>query len=226
MERGDIVEAEKKLEEAVKLNRKDVTHRRNYAEALWQRNKYQEALEQLNEAVRRGGQNDASLHISLAEKYLAIQQPDTAYRHAEIAVRLTPQAERAWAVRARANGQLAERQPEPQKRELLLQSRNDYYRVLSLSANNREILPELAAIQMLCGQPEQALATWQSLQEHFPKGTEPADLFRGKAETYIALRRFQEARDCLETVRQREPEHFEVERRIQDIAAMSQSPLY
>jgi len=79
LERGNLSEAEKHLEDAVKLNKNDVDHRRHYAEVLWQQGKQQEALQQLNEAVKRGGQNSASLHIALAEKYLEIQQYTTVH---------------------------------------------------------------------------------------------------------------------------------------------------
>jgi tetratricopeptide (TPR) repeat protein len=226
MERGDVAEAEKRLEEAVKLNKKDIDHRRNYADALWLRGKYQEALQQLDEAVKNGGNNDTSLHISIAEKCLAMNQPSSAYHHANMATRLTPQEYKGWTLRGKANYLLATQQKNAdssQKYEQYIQqSRSDYYRALSLSPNNRDILPELAAVQMLCGQPEHALATWQNLQEFFPKGAEPTDLLRGKAEALIALRRFDEAMDCLKTAHAQEPERPEIEQRLHEIAVMIQ----
>ena len=105
LEQGNLDEAEKRLEDAVKWNRNDMNHRRHYAEVLWQQGKHQESLGQLEEAVKRGGQSNASLHISLAEKYLAIQEFTTdpakveiAYRHADEAVRLAAQDSRSWAL--------------------------------------------------------------------------------------------------------------------------------
>jgi tetratricopeptide (TPR) repeat protein len=230
MEQGNLGEAEKRLEEAVKLNKKDINHRRHYAEALWQRGKYEESLQQLGEAVKLGGNNDVSLHISLAEKYLAMTQPSTAYRHADLAVRLAPQEYKGWTLRGKAGWLLAVGQrnsDSPEKVEqYMIQAKNDYYRALSLSPNTREILPELAAVQMSCGQPELALATWQNLQESFPKGAEPTDLLCGKAETFIALYRFDEAIDCLVIVRQREPERLGIEQRLREIAAMTQRKMF
>jgi tetratricopeptide (TPR) repeat protein len=230
MEQGDFAEAEKRLEEAVKLNKKDIDHHRHYAEALWQRGKYEESLRQLNEAVKWGGNNDASLHLSLAEKLIMMDQPSTAYRHAESAMRLVPQEYKGWALRGKAGWLLASKQrnsDSPEKvKQYLFQSRNDYYRALSLSPNNKEILPELAAVQMICSQPEHALATWQNLQELFPKGSEPTDLLRGKAEAFIALHRFDEAIHCLETARRQEPQHPEIEQRFREVITMLQNKIY
>ncbi|MDR1962350.1 MAG: tetratricopeptide repeat protein [Planctomycetaceae bacterium] len=230
LERGDLAEAEKHLEEAVKLNKKDADHRRYYADALWQRGKYEEALQQLDEALKRGGNNDASLHISLAEKHLMLNRPSTAYRHADAVVRLSPQEYKGWALRGKsgwflAAGQQQTDSPE-QARQNMIQARNDYYRALSFSPNNRELLPELAAVQMICRQPEHALATWQNLQDLFPKGTEPTDLLRGKAEALIALQRFDEAARCLHDARQRDPQHPEIEQRLQEVLAMSQQNFF
>ncbi|MDR0609707.1 MAG: tetratricopeptide repeat protein [Planctomycetaceae bacterium] len=231
MERGDLAEAEKRLEEAVKLNKKDIAYRRYYADALWQRGKYEEALQQLNEAIKRGGTDDASLHISLAEKHLILNRPSTAYQHANTTIRLAPQEYKGWALRGKAGWLLAagqqltelQRDESPEKiQQYMIQARNDYYRALSFSPNNRDLLPELAAVQMICRQPEHALATWQNLQDLFPKGAEPADLLRGKAEALIALQRFDEAIHCLHIAHQHEPERPEIQQRIREIIAMTQ----
>lgn len=230
MERGDITEAEKRLEEAVKLNKKDVDHRRHYADALWQRGKYEDALRQLDEAAKRGGINDVSLHISLAEKHLMLNHLSTAYHHADVAVRLAPQEYQGWALRGKTGWLWATEQQfsdSPENvQQYLAQAKNDYYRALSFSPNNRDLLPELAAVQMICRQPEHALATWQHLQDLFPKGSEPADLLRGKAEALIALQRFDEAILCLNIAQQREPEHPEIEQRIREIITVAQKIPY
>lgn len=231
LEKGNWEDAEKKLGEAVKLNKKDAELRRHYAEALWLRGKQVESLRQLDEAIKRGGAEDGSLHISLAEKRLAMDDPATAYAHADEAVRLAAADHKAWALRAKAGWFLASREPQTATsdgassdsfRQRMLQSRNDYYRALSLSPDNRDILPELAAVQMLCGQPEHALATWQSLQELFPPDAVPADLLRGKAEAYIALSRFDDALSALHEARGREPNRPEIEQRLREVIALTQ----
>ena len=169
MEKGNWEEAEKKFEEAVKLNKKDAELRRHYAEALWARGKHRESLEQLNEAVKRSDGTDGSLEISFAEKYLSMGDLQLAYRHADQAVRCNPKEYKAWALRGKATWCLAERQvgqvAAEETAKAFDQVRNDYYRALSLSPNNRSILPELAMLQMRRHEPEYALATWQNLQE-------------------------------------------------------------
>jgi tetratricopeptide (TPR) repeat protein len=224
LERGNLTEAEKRLEDAVKLNKNDINHRRYYAEVLWQQEKYQEALFHLDEAVNRGGQNNASLHISLAEKYLTIREYPAAYHHAEEAVRLSSQDSRSWALRGKALWLLATHQTSDaeQTAAMLQQAREDYLRAVPLAPNDRELLAELATIQMRCGQPEQAWATWQTVQSLYPQGSEPADVLFGKAETLTVLRRFDEARTNLTAIRQRGQGNPETERKLQEMMTAAQ----
>jgi hypothetical protein len=74
---------------------------------------------------------------------------------------------------------------------------------VSLAPNDKDILVELATVQMRCRQPEQALATWLSVQSLYPKGEEPDAVLVGKTETLTMLRRFDEAELCLSAMRQR-----------------------
>jgi tetratricopeptide (TPR) repeat protein len=218
LERGDLTEAEKRLEDAVRLNKNDINHRRYYAEALWQQGKHQEALQQLDEAVKRGGQNSDSLYISLAEKYLVLQDYTTAYRYADEAVRLNPQDARCWTLRGRAKRLQASHQAgyTEHSTEMFHQARGDYLRAVSLSPNDRELLAELAAVQMSCKQPEQALATWLTIQSLYAQNGEPTEVLIGKTETLLALRRFDEAETALTFIRQRGLENSEEGRRLQE----------
>ncbi len=227
LEKGDYERAEKKLEEAVKLNKKDAELRRHYAEALWTRGKHREALEQLNEAAKRCNGTDVSLEISLAEKSLFMGDPITAFQHADQATRFNSKEYKGWALRGKAGWCIAERQlgqvsPE-ESAEALKKARNDYYRALSLSPNNREVLPDLAMLQMRRNEPESALATWQNLQELYPPGNEPADVLQGKAEAYHAMGRMKDAVNALAAARQRVPNDPNIARRLQEFEAMSRS---
>ena len=224
LERGDLTEAEKRLEEAVRLNKNDINHRRYYAEALWQQGKHQEALHQLDEALKRGGQNSDSLHISLAEKYLTLQEYTTAQRHADEAVRLNPQDSRSWALRGRVKRLQAIHQAGYAEHTAAMfhQAREDYLRAVSLSPNDRELLAELAAVQMYCGQPEQALATWQTIQNLYSQDGEPAEVLIGKTETLLVLQRFDEAETNLTLIRQRGLEHSEGGQRLQKMMTAAQ----
>jgi len=216
-EQGKLTEAEKLLGDAVRYNKNDINYRRHYAEVLWEQGKYQEALQQLDEALQRGGQNNVSLHISLAEKYLEIREYTKAQDHAEEAVRLDSQDYRSWALRGRAKRLQATQQAGyvEHTTAMLHQTREDYFRAVSLSPNNRELLAELATIQMSCVQPEQALATWQTLQSLYPPGSEPNEVLIGKTETLTILQRFDEAEANLVAIRQRGLENSEAGQRLQ-----------
>lgn len=205
LEQGDLIKAEERLEHAVRLNKNDINHRRHYAEVLWQQGKFQEALQQLDEALKRGGQNNASLHISLAEKYLTIRNYPTAYRHADDAVRLNARDFHGWALRGRTKRLQAIHQAGDAKYTvaMLHQAREDYIRAVSLAPNDRELLAELATVQLQCGQPEQALATWLTVQSLYPPGGEPVEVLIGKTETLAVLQRFDEAVANLAAIRQR-----------------------
>jgi len=216
LEQGNLPEAEKRLEDAVKYNKNDANHRRHYAEVLWQQGKYQEALQQLDEALKRGGQNSAMLHISLAEKYLERGDYATAHFHADEAVRLDSQDYHSWTLRGRAKRLQANRQGGSEHAMTMLhRAREDYLRAVSLSPNNRELLAELATVQMSCQQPEQALATWLTLQSLYPQGSEPNEVLIGKTETLTVLRRFDEAEINLIAIRQRGLEQSEAGQRLQ-----------
>jgi len=223
METGDWEKAEKKFEEAVKLNKMDAELRRHYAESLWARGKYRESLEQLDEAAKLSIKPDGSLEISFAEKYLSVGDLHAAYRHADQAVRLSPQAFKAWALRGKATWSLAEQQmsavPIGETVKLLDLARNDYYRALSLSPNNRDILPELATLQMRRNEPEYALATWQNLQDLYQPGNVPTGVLHGKADAYIAMNRLSDAADCLADIQQRTPNDPNILRKLQSLEA-------
>ncbi len=223
MEKGNWEEAEKKFEEAVKLNKKDAELRRHYAEALWAQGKHREALEQLDEAAKRNDGADVSLEISFAEKYLFLGDLPTAYRHADQAIRCNPKEFKAWALRGKAIWCLAERQignvSGAETTKAFDQARNDYYRALSLSPNNRGVLPELAMLQMRRNEPEYALATWQNLQELYPPGAEPTDVLQGKAEAYLAMNRLADAADCLLAAQRRTPNDPNILQRLQELEA-------
>jgi len=217
LERGDLTKAERQLENAVKLNKNDINHRRFYAETLWQQGKHREALQQLDEAVKRGGKNNASLHISLAEKHLAIREYSTAYTHADEAVRLASHDAQSWALRGRVKQlQVLQQAGNTEHTAAMFhQAREDYLRAVSLAPNDKELLAELATVQMSCEQPEQALATWLSVQSMYPQGGEPNEVLIGKTETLTILRRFDEAETCLLAIRQRGLPNSEVERQLQ-----------
>ncbi|GHT46289.1 hypothetical protein FACS189454_07210 [Planctomycetales bacterium] len=207
-EQGHWKEAEKHLEEAVKLNKKDAAVRLHYADVLWQNGKREESLRQLDDIAKHCGGEDANLQISLAEKYLEMQHYELAERSAAEAVRLAPTQYRAWVLSGKTKMCLAATANASETRRYYLEAKEDYLRAASLSQDQKdilrnEILPKLAETQRRCGQPQQALATLLSLEKMYPQGKEPAALLQCKAETLFDLNRNPEATACLNTLRQR-----------------------
>ncbi|MDR2644266.1 MAG: tetratricopeptide repeat protein [Planctomycetaceae bacterium] len=219
LERGDNQAAEKYLSDALRLNRRDVELRRSYAESLWQQGKQHESLEQLRYAQKYGDKNGVTLNISLAEKLLVLGDIDGAYAQAEEAVKLAPQDARGWALRGKtilASVQKQLNNPNKQNeiannesgnqqnittsdkiRELIIKSRNDYYRAISIDPENRDVLADLANVQLLAGQPEQSLVTLQNLQDQYPPDSLPPEILRIKARSYLALKKYDDANRCL-----------------------------
>ncbi|MDR0520992.1 MAG: tetratricopeptide repeat protein [Planctomycetaceae bacterium] len=212
LEKGDVDEAEKRLSDAVRLDKNNPDHRRFYAEVLWKQGKQEAALRQLNELVSISGKEDAVLHLLLAEKYHEIHDQQTAFRHADTAVRLDAANARSWALRAKTRRLLTEAAwSAPQENspehtaEMFRQSRDDILRAITLDPGNKDLLPELALIQMRCGQFEQALAAWLDAQDKYPAGKEPVFILAGKSETLAALYRYDDAAVCLNSILQRDP---------------------
>lgn len=211
MEQGLFEDAEKKLEEAVRLNKKDSDTRLYYAESLWGTGKKEEALEQLYLASQeRAG--DPRVASSIAGKLVELGQYEAAIPWADQAVRYAPKDWRHRLIRAQAYFHLARADATvgriSEKRRHQLLARNELYQALSLSPNNREVLPDLAKLQLFMNDAEQALATWQNLQGLLPPGVESTEILVGKAESLCLLGRFAEAADCYGNASAREPENL------------------
>jgi tetratricopeptide (TPR) repeat protein len=182
MDRKDWNAAEANLSKAVEACPVDPEARRYYSEALWQRGNRQQAIAQLNEAVRLSG-DDATLHIRLAERHLAMGQVAPARQDVEKAIDLDPKSAVAWALRGRILQQAGDTK----------QALADYHRSLSYQPDQREVLLEIAELYRQMGQPQRALANLQSLLDSYPAGEEPQNVLYLEGLSYAALRRWEDA---------------------------------
>ena len=162
LERGQKTDAEQWLAKAVKACPGDPEARRNYAEALWERDKRKEAMAQLKEASRLAG-DDASLRVRLAEMYLVMGDLNMAAQNADQAISLDPKHGDAWAIRGRVrhaagdlNGALA-----------------DCQRALGYVSDDRKMMNEVAELYLQLRQPQAALQAAQNLAESYSPGEEP-----------------------------------------------------
>jgi tetratricopeptide (TPR) repeat protein len=200
LERGQSEKAAELLAKAVKACPADPEARRNYAEALWQRGARAEAIAQLEQAARVAN-DDASLHVRLAEMHLAMSRLDAARKSAEQAVERNPRSAAAWAAR----GQVLRAAGDPQ------QALADCHRALRYAPDDRRILLEVAELQRQLNQPERALQTLQCVADTYAPGEESQQVLHLTGMAYMALGRYDDAVESLSTAVTREtatPEVF------------------
>jgi tetratricopeptide (TPR) repeat protein len=182
IDRGDWPKAEALLAQAVKTCPVDCEARRLYAEALWQRGAGQQAIEQLEEAMRLST-DDPGLLVRSGEMRLAMGQLDPAFAAAAQAMDLDPALAAAWRLRARAMQQAGHPR----------QALSDYHRCLGHDPENREALLQVAELHRQLNQPQRALLALQVLLDSYPAGEEPRQALVLAALAYSALGRHQDA---------------------------------
>ncbi|MDR3109408.1 MAG: tetratricopeptide repeat protein [Planctomycetaceae bacterium] len=216
MERGNWDEAEKKLKEAIRLNPDEVETRLNYAEILWIVGKRKDALTVLYEAAEQSSKpaEKSRVAASAAEKLLVLEQNDVALSWAEQCVREAPLEYRGWWLRARALMRIGNEYDKNGEREAALKFYSDscesFYRSLAYQPPERELLPELATVQMQMSENEHALATWQNLLRLYQSGDEPINAICAKGDTLALLGRVDDAAGCFQTAAAREPNNIAI----------------
>lgn len=199
MERGEWQRANELLAKAVRTCPLDADAHRYYAEVLWQRDRREEAIAELEEASRLAV-DDPELHVLLAEKRLAMGGLELARQSAKYAIDLDPKLADAWAVRGRVRR--ADRR--------LRQALDDYLRALGLAPDDRRILLEVAELYRELKQPERALATLQRLGDTYSPGEEPQHVLYLEGLAYSAMGRWDEAAVSFATASVREPPTSEI----------------
>ena len=184
IERGQWEQAEQVLAEAVERCPVDPDARRHYAEALWHRGQREQAVWQLEEAGRLA-LDDATLHVLLAEKRLAMGHVELARQTAQYAIDLEPKLADAWAIRGRVS------RASGQPREALA----DYHRALGLAPDDRTIQLEIAKLYGELNRPRRALAALHNLADTYPSGEEPQQVLYLRGLAYAALERWDDAAD-------------------------------
>jgi len=193
IERGQWERAEELLAQAVKTCPFDPDARRHYAEALWHRGQREQAVRELEEASRLAV-DDATLHVLLAEKRLAIGDIELARQSAQHAIDLEPNLAGAWAVRgrvSRASGRPSE-------------ALADYHRALGLTPDDRTIQLEIAELYRELNQPRRALAALHSLADSYSVGKEPQQVLYLQGLAYEALERWDDAAESFSAAAVRE----------------------
>src|SRR4051812_36708240 len=199
MERGDYASAETLLGDAVKTCPQDLDARRQYAEALWQRNDREQALEQVVKALLQSP-DDAQLAIRAGEMQLAMGRLDDARRMADQVLDQNPAEPRAWTLRGRIFQSLGD-----SDRALA-----DYHRALEFRRDDRDTLLATAELYRTLNKPQRALATLMRLRETYGPLEEPQQVLYLQGLALVALSRNDDAGDCFALALERGPANTEL----------------
>lgn len=195
MQRQDWERAEGLFAQAVHTSPVDERARWRYAETLWRRGAKQEAVTQMEEAVRLSG-NEPKLLVQLGEMHLAMGDLPRAAKRAQQAVSGDSRSATAWALQG----------------DVLRRSGNHqdalaaYHRALHYQEHFPHVQFAAAEIYTESGRPQRALATLELLAGQYPPGQEPADVQYARGLALKSLGRFDEAAESLAaSARQSEP---------------------
>jgi len=182
LEQGRWAAAESLLAKAIESCPEDPEARRHYAEALWHRDRREEAFAQLEKVVALQP-SDAGLRVRMAQMRLAMNQIEQARSEVEVALDIEPERGSAWAVRARVRHAAGD----------MAGALADYHRALGYAPEDRELLLETAELYRELNQPEKALALLHRLADTYAPGKEPRKVVYLEGLACAALERWDEA---------------------------------
>lgn len=188
MQRGRHEEAEQLFAAAIKTCPVDERARRNYADLLWKRGEYGQAVKQMEEAVRLSG-GDAGLLVQLGQMQLARGEHEAARQSAERAIAADRQRAAAWAL-------LGDTQRVALELDRALAS---YHRALSLEEFQPHVQMAVAEIYHQQNKPQRALATLSALADRYGPGQVPTHVLVKQGVTLKQLSRYDDAAETLST---------------------------
>jgi tetratricopeptide (TPR) repeat protein len=202
---GQWEQAEALFASAVEQCPNDERARHGYAQSLWQRGAQDQAVAQMEEAVRLSG-SDPERRVELGRMYLHRGELRRAGQQADYAIAANSQLAAAWALRGQVQ------QASGQREEALA----SLHRALGHRDSYPEVQLAIAAIYAEQNRPQRALATLQTLADSYPPGAVPNEVLIPEAFACRALGRYQDAADRLVQVCERggasAEVHFELAR--------------
>jgi tetratricopeptide (TPR) repeat protein len=156
----------------------DERARWGYAEALWRRGAFDQAIGHMEEAVRLSGHDPERL-VRLGHMYRARGDWQRAGELAERAIAANSQLAAAWALRGdvlRSQGQRSE-------------ALAAYHRALSYAQPLPEVQLAIADIYAQDNRPQRALTTLQALAGSYPPGQAPPEVLFRQALVFRTLSR-------------------------------------
>jgi tetratricopeptide (TPR) repeat protein len=165
MQRGQWDEAEMMFAEAIDLCEADERAHRRYAETLWRRGAWQEAIRHMHSAVSLSG-GDVKLRVQLGEMHLSRGNVDLASEQAEAAIRGPRPSADAWRLR----GDVLRRRGQSEE------AMSSYHRALSIEAHQPAAQLALSEMYLQRQRPRRALSTLESLARSYPPDELPRDV--------------------------------------------------
>jgi len=176
-QRNDWGRAESLFATAILKCPSDERARAGYAESLWQRGTWQQAVVQMEESVRLSG-GDPTRRVRLGQMYRSVGDLTRAQNQADQALAANNQLGAAWALR----GQILLAQGN--RGEALA----SFHRALSYDNTLPGVQLAIAEIYAQENRPQRALATLQSFAANSPPG-QAAEIALRQARALVALNR-------------------------------------
>lgn len=192
METGQWQQAEDLLRKSLTTMPDDASAHRAMAEALWHRGAREEAIAQIEEAVKHDLTN-AALHVKAGEMSLAVGARDAAMTHAERAIRADSTLAEAWALR----GHCFQKMNKPDR------ALADLQHALEFEPNNAVVLMDVALMYRERGQSARCLTTLYNLLDTYPPGEESQQALMLAGLTLMDLNRHKQASEVLALATQR-----------------------
>jgi tetratricopeptide (TPR) repeat protein len=166
--------------------------RSHYAETLWASGHRDQAVANMEQAVRlSGGEMDRV--IRLGEMYLEQGDLERAAQQADRAIQTNRPSASAWALRGNVLRTLNRNQ----------ESLAAYHRALSYQGHYPDVQLAIAEIYRSQGRHSRELATLRTLADAYPPGETPTHVLYQQGLALKELRRYQAAADLLATVVER-----------------------
>jgi len=181
-QKGKWQEAEQIYATAVQTCPHDDRAQCRYAESLWRRGAYPEALAHMEESVRLSNQS-AERFTQLARMNHDLGDLDQAQAQATRALECDRDYAAAWTLQ----GDIARRE------NRLDDALAHYQRATTLSERTHLVHLKIADIYAQQNRPQRALSALQSLTEQFPAGHVPAEVNYRQGLAYRAMGRFDDA---------------------------------
>lgn len=193
MQRGRLDDAEALFNRAIEKCPADERTRKAYADTLWDLGDHDQAVANMEQAVRLSG-GDPEFLVRLGDMYLARGDLERAAKQADMAIRANRKLPAAWALRGDVLNQQGR----------LDEGLASYHRALSYQDHFPRVQLAIADVYRRQERPARSLATLRSLGRGYPAGETPQHVLFLQGLALKDLTRYNDAVDVLKVARDRD----------------------